>query len=141
MRARVLGAIVLLTLGSTAEARHGRHAQHARHQHFARTDSGSIVEHPTGCPRSAFCGCGAAVRVFGQARRDLWLAANWLRFPHVPASAAAPGMAAARRGHVFVIEQVLGNGMVLAYDANSGGHATRIHPRSLVGYTVVNPHG
>jgi hypothetical protein len=27
----------------------------------------------------------------------------------------------------------------MAYDANSGGHATRIHARSLRGYTVVNP--
>jgi hypothetical protein len=26
------------------------------------------------------------------------------------------------------------------YDANSGGHATRIHARSLHGYVVVDPH-
>lgn len=29
----------------------------------------------------------------------------------------------------------------MAYDANSGGRTTRIHARSLRGYTVVNPRG
>ena len=91
---------------------------------------------PQGCPRS-FCGCGAAIRVFGRIVPDLNLAANWLRFPR---TSPAPGMVAARRGHVFVLEQHLGGDMWMAYDANSGGHATRIHARSLRGYAVVNPH-
>lgn len=97
-----------------------------------------ILPHPSGCPARAFCGCGAAVEVFGRPIRSLWLAANWLRFPRV---APAPGMVAARRGHVFVIKQVLGGGQVLAYDANSGGRRTRLHVRSLAGFVVVNPHG
>lgn len=104
------------------------------HQRPANT----VVAHPAGCPARAFCGCGTAVRLLGSPVRSLWLAANWLRFPR---AAPAPGMAAARRGHVFAIEQVLGNGKVLAYDPNSGGRKTRIHVRSLAGYTVVNPHG
>jgi hypothetical protein len=91
---------------------------------------------PAGCPRS-FCGCGAAIRVFGRIVPELNLAANWLRFPR---TSPAPGMVAARRGHVFVLEQHLGGDMWMAYDANSGGHATRIHVRSLRGYAVVNPH-
>ena len=91
---------------------------------------------PAGCPR-AFCGCGAAIRVFGHVVPELNLAANWLRFPR---TSPAPGMVAARRGHVFVLEQSLGGDMWMAYDANSGGSATRIHARSLRGYTVVNPH-
>ncbi|MBR0686881.1 hypothetical protein JQ612_02115 [Bradyrhizobium manausense] len=90
---------------------------------------------PAGCP-SSFCGCGAALRVFGHIVPELNLAANWLRFPR---TAPAPGMVAARRGHVFVLEQPLGGDMWMAYDANSGGHATRMHARSLRGYTVVNP--
>lgn len=98
----------------------------------------SILPHPAGCPRRAFCGCGAAVEVFGKPVRSLWLAANWLRFPR---AAPAPGMVAARRGHVFVIREVLGNGRVLAYDANSGGRKTRLHVRSLAGFIVVNPNG
>jgi hypothetical protein len=91
---------------------------------------------PSGCPRS-FCGCGAAIRVFGRVVPELHLAANWLRFPR---TSPAPGMVAARHGHVFVLEQHVEGDTWMAYDANSGGHATRIHARSLRGYTVVNPH-
>jgi hypothetical protein len=50
-------------------------------------------------------------------------------------------MVAARRHHVFVIKRVLGGGKVLAYDANSGGHKTRLHVRSLAGFVVVDPNG
>lgn len=96
-----------------------------------------IVSHPPGCPSRAFCGCAAAVRVFGYAKRELWLAANWFRFP--PA-APGPGMVAVRQHHVFVILQTYGDGTVLAYDGNSGHHLTRIHRVSLAGYSVRNPH-
>ncbi len=92
---------------------------------------------PAGCPAS-FCGCGAALRVFGRIVPELNLAANWLRFPR---TSPAPGMVAARRGHVFVLEQHLAGDVWMAYDANSGGRAIRMHPRSLRGYTVVNPRG
>jgi hypothetical protein len=96
-----------------------------------------VGSRPAGCP-SSFCGCGAALRVFGRIVPELNLAANWLRFPR---TSPAPGMVAARRGHVFVLEQHLGGDTWLAYDANSGGHATRMHARSLRGYTIVNPRG
>lgn len=106
----------------------------------SRSHSGSaqIVAHPAGCPSRAFCGCGASIEVFGRSIRELWLARNWFKFP--PA-APAPGMVAVRRHHVFVIREVRGPGLVLAYDANSGGHKTRIHLRSLAGYSVRNPRG
>jgi hypothetical protein len=81
----------------------------------------TILPHPVGCPRRAFCGCGAAVVVFRWPVRSLWLAASWLRFPRTH---PAPGMVAARRGHVFVIRQALGVGKVPAYDATSGGGRT-----------------
>ncbi|MEY9466271.1 hypothetical protein ABH973_006684 [Bradyrhizobium ottawaense] len=97
----------------------------------------TIVSHPVGCPSRAFCGCGAAVRVFGSPVRSLWLAANWFKFPRAMPGA---GMVAVRRHHVFVLEAHLEGGTWLAYDANSGGHATRIHARSIRGYTIVNPH-
>jgi hypothetical protein len=90
---------------------------------------------PAGCPRS-FCGCGASIRVFGRIVPGLNLASNWLRFPR---TAPAPGMVAARRGHVFVLEQHVEGDTWMAYDANSGGRATRVHARSLRGYTIVNP--
>jgi len=104
----------------------------ARRRHDSTT-----VEHPAGCPWRAFCGCGAAVRIFGRPVRDLWLAANWFRFPR---ATPAPGMAAVRRHHVFVLEQWLGGSTWLVFDANSGHHGTRVHPRSIVGYAIVNPH-
>ncbi|WP_235977371.1 hypothetical protein [Bradyrhizobium archetypum] len=96
----------------------------------------TIGGRPAGCPRS-FCGCGASLRVFGRIIPGLNLASNWLRFPR---TSPAPGMVAARRGHVFVLERHVEGDTWMAYDANSGGHATRIHARSLRGYTVVNPH-
>jgi hypothetical protein len=116
---------------------------------YARADSGysgniaqasvtsreRVSGRPAGCP-SAYCGCGASLRVFGRIVPELNLAANWLRFPR---TSPAPGMVAARRGHVFVLEQHLEGDTWMAYDANSGGRATRIHARSLRGYTVVNP--
>jgi hypothetical protein len=98
--------------------------------------SGQVVGgRPPGCPRS-FCGCGASIRVFGHIVPGLNLAANWLRFPR---TSPAPGMVAARRGHVFVLEKHVEGDTWMAYDANSGGRTTRIHARSLRGYTVVNP--
>lgn len=98
--------------------------------------SAQIVEHPIGCPRTSFCGCGVSLHVFGYSIRELWLARNWLEFP--PA-APGPGKVAARRGHVFAILKDLGGGNVLAYDPNSGGHKTRIWVRNLSGYRVVDP--
>ena len=97
-----------------------------------------IVSHPSGCPSRLFCGCGVALAVYGKHVRELWLASNWLKFPR---AAPAPGMVAARRGHVFQIREVRGPGIVLAYDPNSGQRKTRIHLRRLAGYTVVDPRG
>ena len=101
-------------------------------------DDGKIVGHPAGCPGTAFCGCGVSVKVFGHPVRNLYLAANWLKYP--PA-APGPGMVAARHGHVMYIEAIDANGNAVVYDPNSGGHQTRVHTRSLAGYRVVNPHG
>lgn len=98
----------------------------------------AYLPHPKGCPRVAFCGCGAAQEVFKRNVRSLWLASAWYRFP---ASIPGPGKVAVRNHHVFVIREYLGNGLALAYDANSGGHKTRLHIRSLVGYSIRDPHG
>jgi len=107
---------------------------------YRGTIATQILPHPSGCPHRAFCGCGVALRVFGKAVRagGLALAREWFRFPHAH---AAPGMVAVRRHHVFYIERVLGGNKVLAYDPNSGGHLTRMHIRSLNGYSVRNPKG
>lgn len=102
----------------------------------ARTNGTGIVAHPKGCPAKRFCGCGTALKVFGRHRRDLWAARAWLRFPK---ASAAPGMVAANKKHVFYIISVVGSNKVLAYDPNSGRNKTRIHVRSLAGFSVRNP--
>jgi hypothetical protein len=102
----------------------------------AYSDRVAVLPHPPGCPQTAFCGCGTALHIFGKPLRDLWLAANWLRFP---LAKPGPGMVAVRQHHVFAILRVISPGVVLAYDPNSGGHQTRIHARSLAGYSVRNP--
>lgn len=117
--------------------RRARHSANLEPRQGRETAS-QIVPHPAGCPARAFCGCGAAVRVFGSPIRSLWLAANWFRFPR---TAPAAGMVAVRKHHVFVLEAHIGGNTWLAYDANSGRHATRVHPRSIAGFIVVNPHG
>lgn len=149
----LIGVGLFLALGTAAEARthhHGgyHHAHVARHhvvrnhmRHRLAVPERGVrtvtLPHPHGCPGTEFCGCGVAVRVFGRPVRDLWLASNWLKFP---AARPAPGMVAARSGHVFYIEKMLSSIMALAYDPNSGGHMTRVHPRSIQGFSVRNPH-
>jgi hypothetical protein len=125
--------------------RYGRHLarRHFRHlsQHVGRHvyyDRGQIVAHPAGCPRSLFCGCGASIEVFGRSVRDLWLVANWYRFPR---TAPAPGMAVLwGTRHVAIIREYYGDGTALLYDTNSGQGLTRVHRRSIAGLAVVNPH-
>lgn len=113
-------------------------ARRQPHPQQAAATRAEVVAHPAGCPHTAFCGCGAAVRVFGTPIRALWLAANWFKFPR---TSPAPGMVAVRRHHVMVLESSLGDGVWQVYDANSGRHLTRIHARSIAGYAIVNPRG
>ena len=92
---------------------------------------------PAGCP-NAFCGCEASLYKFGRIIPGLNLASNWRRFPR---TAAAPGMAAVRSGHVMILESQVGGNVWTVHDGNSGGHVTREHARSLAGYTIVDPNG
>lgn len=105
---------------------------------LATTAVAEIQPHPFPCPRVAFCGCGASVKVFGKPVRELYLARAWYRFPR---SQPAPGTVAVRPGHVFVLLSHISGNVWSVYDANSGKRLTRIHPRSIAGFTIVNPHG
>ena len=68
---------------------------------LATTAVAEIQPHPAGCPESGrSAGCGAAVKVPGHPRRDLWLARAWYRFPR---TSPASGMVAVRRHPVFVL--------------------------------------
>lgn len=105
---------------------------------LATTAVAEIQPHPFPCPRVAFCGCGASVKVFGKPVRELYLARNWYRFPR---SQPAPGTVAVRRHHVFVLLSPVSGSTWLVWDANSGRRQTRIHHRSIAGWQIVNPHG
>jgi hypothetical protein len=98
----------------------------------------TVVEHPSGCPWHAFCACGLAVKFFGHPVESLASARAWYRFKR---SDPAPGMVAVRPHHVFALEYQIQGDVWMAYDANSGSHLTRMHPKSISGYTIVNPHG
>ena len=151
-------AALFAFVSTSAEARHRYHHRHyahhhmrGQHVHVARTtfayraskqdlryERESYEPHPAGCPHIAFCGCGVSVKVFGHPVRELFLAANWFKYPR---AMPAPGMVAVRNHHVMYIMAVDANGNATVYDPNSGGHQTRIHRRSLSGYSVRDPHG
>jgi hypothetical protein len=95
-----------------------------------------IVPHPKGCPIRLSCGCIASVRIFGHSVRHLWPARAWYRFQRAH---PAPGMVAVRQHHVFVLERYIEGSLWEVFDGNSGGHLTRIHPRDISGWTIVNP--
>jgi hypothetical protein len=122
---------------NTAAVSDRRYAQRNVWAQAVSSEPITTVSHPSGCPASAYCGCGASVQVFGHPVRELWLASNWFRFP--PTS-PGPGMAAVRAHHVMVIMEMRGNGHAVVYDANSGSGATHIHETSLAGYSIRNPH-
>ena len=130
MRRAIIATALLATI-TTADARPKAHA------HRQSYDLGTILPHPAGCPRRAFCGCGVAVRVFGRPDKSLWRAAAWYRFPRTSPRA---GAVAVWNHHVAFIESVAANGAIL-YDPNSGHHLTRRHVGSLSGATIVDPNG
>ena len=96
-----------------------------------------FIPHPAGCPRVAFCACGASVEVFGKPIRSLYLSTAWFRFPRSDPSA---GKVAVRRGHVFVLREHVAGKVWKVVDYNSGGRRSRIHHRSIAGYQIVDPH-
>jgi hypothetical protein len=101
-------------------------------------DASIVGGRPAGCPHS-FCGCEASRYTFGEMRPELYLASNWIR--KFPRTSPAPGMAAARGGHVMILmSQVSGNDWMV-HDGNSGGGMTRDHVRSISGYVIVDPRG
>ena len=112
-------------------------ATEPRRVRVASYSEGEVVGHrPAGCPHE-FCGCEASLYLFGQVRPELNLASNWIRkFPRV---APAPGMAAARSGHVMVLISHVSGDDWMVHDGNSGGGLTRDHVRSIRGYVIVDP--
>ena len=97
-----------IAMTTTADVRYGHHrkirtADQASIQYVADTTNSRatvVGGRPTDCPRS-FCGCEASHYLFGHVRADLNLAFNWKR--KFPRTSPAPGMAAVRNHHVFVL--------------------------------------
>jgi len=102
----------------------------------AYPDAVIVGGRPPGCPHR-FCGCEASLYLFGKIIKPLNLAANWKRY--FPRARPAPGMVAARSGHVFVLMSHVEGKDWLVHDGNSGGGKTRRHVRSIAGYTIVDP--
>jgi hypothetical protein len=135
-----IGVVALSLFSAQAEARPQHHHHYDRHQFLQSMasiagDEGIVSSRPSGCPR-AYCGCEASLYRFGRIIPQLNLASNWRRFPR---AAPGPGMAAVRSGHVMILQQHLGGNVWYVHDGNSGGHVTREHPRSIAGYTIVDP--
>jgi hypothetical protein len=124
-------------IAAVHHARTNRLAHAAAPSHALAGSEAQIVAHPVGCPRTLFCGCGAA-RELGLSDPSLWAVKAWYQFPR---AAAAPGMALLwGERHVAAIRAVHEDGTATVYDANSGGGLTRIHRISLSGLVVVDPH-
>ena len=100
-----------------------------------QADERVVSSRPSGCPHALF-GCEGSLFRFGRIVPQLNLASNWRRFPR---TAPAPGMAAVRSGHIMILQQQVAGDIWYVHDGNSGGHVTREHPRSIAGYTIVDP--
>jgi hypothetical protein len=138
----------LLFVSVQANAYTIRHHRHHHHYYSAsnhratfamagqsEAETRIVGGRPSGCPH-AFCGCEASLFRFGRIIPELNLAANWRRFPR---AAPAPGMAAVRTGHVMILQRQVEGNVWYVHDGNSGKHLTREHPRSIAGYTIVDP--
>lgn len=136
IRTVLLAAFCAVLFAANADARPKHRQVPQGLQRVMAEGAGRVVGgRPAGCPR-AFCGCGASLYLFGKIVPALNLAANWLRFPRAE---PAPGMVAARRGHVFVLVRHIRGPIWWAHDSNSGRHRTRVHPRSIAGFVIVDP--
>lgn len=87
----------------------------------------------------AFCGCALSIKLFGKIKPDLNLAVNWVRF--FPKTSPAPGMVAAKRGHVLQLIAQVKSSKWRVWTANSCGRKICIQNLSIAGYTVVDPRG
>jgi len=133
--------VVATSLALTVQAEARPHSYLRRIPNFQQAmamvsgDERVVGGRPSGCP-NAFCGCEASLYKFGRIISELNLAGNWRRFPR---TVPAPGMAAVRSSHVMILQQHVAGDVWYVHDGNSGGHVTREHPRSIAGYTIVDP--
>lgn len=158
MRRFLLALTIAMSFIVTANAQPRHHRHHHHHKtHITNTQNcflglcntatvvaevgdrmkATFLPHPRGCPARNFCACGASVEIFGRSIRSLWPAAAWFSFPRTE---PAPNMVGVRRHHIVVLKRHIKGSVWLVYDANSGGHRTRLHQRSIAGFSIRNPH-
>ena len=130
--------IALLALSVQAQARPRHHHHHTSYRHHSGMNAMASAQGEGRVVGGRPSGCEASLYTFGRVVPELNLASNWRRFPR---TAPAPGMAAVRSGHVMILQQQVAGNVWYVHDGNSGGHVTREHPRSIAGYTIVNPNG
>lgn len=120
----------------THGTRHAHHRSHVHHREVHRLPAVVMLPHPDGCPHRLFCGCGAALDVFGKHVRHLWLAANWYSYPRSPPGYNTVGV---RPHHVLVLKHHVSGTIWMVNDYNSGGHLSRYHAVDISRYTIVSP--
>lgn len=128
------------TTGAQAPVKYDAPVERETRTRVAHVDANGntvVGGRPHGCPYE-FCGCEASLYVFGEIRRELNLASNWMR--KFPRTSPAPGMAAARNHHVMILVRHVSGSDWLVHDGNSGHHMTHDHIRSIAGYVIVDPH-
>ena len=118
-----------------------RHPQTTRDFDSHGNDTVIIGGRPAGCPQ-AYCGCGLRKHL-GLSDKRLNLADNWRRL--FARTHAKPGAVAVRTyhrrgyGHVMLLVRHVANSIWVVRDYNSGGGLSRIHTRSVRGYSFVDP--
>lgn len=103
----------------------------------SQAGQGTVIgSRPAGCP-ARFCGCALSLKLFGKIIPKFNLSTNWKA---LPATSAAPGMVAAKRGHVLqLVSHVRGNRWKV-WTANSCGRRICIQERNITSaYTFHNP--
>lgn len=98
-------------------------------------------QRPTDCPL-LWCGCWLSKFIFGENKRDLWVAKNWLKFPK---TTPRPGAVAVFNrkgggGHVGVVQSLDKNGNPIV---KSGNHSNRVatatySKSNVIAYATVN---
>ena len=128
IKAMTMTFALILATSTIANAKH-RHSHRSIGTYISADTGEQILPHPAGCPRSAFCGCGA-MNDLGVTDKRYMKASYWVHYQ-------GHGTVAVWSHHVAVVEQMLGNGLAMLRDYNSGGHLSRRHVRSIAGARIV----
>lgn len=98
----------------------------------------STLPHPPGCPRTAFCACGAAVELFGSAIRSLWPVSAWRKYPR---DIARPdNVVFEHYSHLSVLKRQVSGTVWEVHNYNGNKHQSSVQRKDIAGLEVRNPH-